>query len=216
MAIDSYSALKTAVSDWMARSDVSGSAADMVTLAEARLNRELPAVVTDVTLTGTGSSRRIDISAHNVVEARRLWLVNATGFEQELTKKQDGDFGYTTDTGTPRYWATDQNCAYIDFDFLLSEAFTFRLRCRQKFALSDSAPTNWLLSNHPDVYLMASLVWGGAYIKDFPYAATFKGALDEAMGEVKSEISRMGRGLLNVDPGLASIGRRNYLREDLT
>lgn len=216
MPFSTYSELKTALPVWMARGDITGNVEEMITLAEARLNRELPAVVTDVTLTGTGSSRRIDISAHNVVEARRLWLVNTTGFEQELTKKQDGDFGYTTDTGTPRYWATDENCAYIDFDFLLSEAFTFRLRCRQKFALSDSAPTNWLLSNHPDVYLMAPLVWGGAFIKDFQYAATLKSALDEAMGEVKSEISRMGRGLLNVDPGLASIGRRNYLREDLT
>ena len=42
MAISTYAELQTAVTDWMARSDLSGNAADFITLGEARLNRKLP------------------------------------------------------------------------------------------------------------------------------------------------------------------------------
>jgi hypothetical protein len=213
MSISNYSELKTAVSDWMARGDISGNAADFVTLAEARLNRELPAVVSDVSLTGTQGSRRIDITAHKCVEPIRLFLAPAAGGETEITKKQDGDFPYTIDTGMPAFWASDENNTAIDFDCLLSEAFAFRFRCRQQFALSDSSPTNWLLTNHPDVYLMACQVWGGAFIKDFAYASTFKGALEEAMAEVKNIISKQNKGSLTVDPALALIGRRRLYTE---
>lgn len=214
MAISTYSELQTEISDWLARSDISGKATTMISLAEARLNREIPATVTDVSLTGTIGSRRIDISPYNVVEPLRLFQVPATGREYEVTKKQDGDFTYTSNAGLPSFWAADENSTAIDFDCPLSEAFQFRFRCRQRFGLSDIVTTNWLLTNHPDMYLLACLVWGGAYIKDFAYASTLKGALDEAMGEVKNIIAKQNKATLNVDPALSRIGRRRYYYSD--
>ena len=68
MAISTYSELKTAISDWMARSDVSGSAADFITLGEARLNRLLEVVATMTTLSGVVDSATIDISALSMVD----------------------------------------------------------------------------------------------------------------------------------------------------
>lgn len=214
MAISTYSELKTALPDWMARGDISGNVEDMIKLAEARLNRVLKPVVTDLTLTGTANSRRIDISANNVVEPIALFLNETSGWEREIVKKADGTFRYLDDSGEPRFWAVDDNCTYIDFDRKLSEASTFRFRASQRFALSDSAPTNWLLSKHPDVYLLAPLVWGGAYIKDFAYASTLKGALDEAMAEVRNVLSRQNRSTLTVDVALSDIGKRRASIED--
>jgi hypothetical protein len=212
MSISNYTELKAAISDWMARGDISGNAADMVTLAEARLNRLLKPVVTDIALTGTQDSRRIDISAHDVVETMALFLAETGATERELVRKVDGTFSYIDETGFPRFWAADENSKYIDFDYKLDQPYTFRLRARQRFALSDLAPTNWLLSNHPDTYLMASLVWGGAYIKDFPYAGAMKGALDEAISEVRNYIALQNRSILTVDSALANIGHRRLSR----
>src|SRR5688572_28595496 len=105
MAISTYSELKAAISDWMARGDISGNAADMVTLAEARLNRILKPVVTDLAVTGTQNSRRIDISAHKIVEAIALFVEDTGAPERMLVKKVDGTFPYIDGTGAPRFWA---------------------------------------------------------------------------------------------------------------
>ena len=120
MAIGTYSELKTAISDWMDRSDISGNAADFVTLAEARLNRILEGSEADATLTGTVDSRRISISALSVREPVALFIVNASGDERELVQKADGNFPYSATSGEPTFWAVDGTG--IDFDCPLNAA----------------------------------------------------------------------------------------------
>lgn len=210
MAISTFAELKTAIADWMARSDVSGSAADFITLAEGRLNRELNPVETDTTLTGTLNSRRIDISSLSLVAPIALFLVD--GDEIELTQRSDGTFPYDDTSGQPSLWALDGT--NIDFDRPLDEAYSFRFRYWGRFALSDAAPTNWLLTNHPDIYLAATIVWGGAYIEDMNKIAFYKGILDEGIPSVRSVIARKKRGMLTVDPALHAM-RPYYSNADI-
>jgi hypothetical protein len=203
MAINSYATLITAVEVWMARSDLAGSAADFIMLAEARLNRLIPAVETDVTLTGTINSRVIDVSAHSVVSPIALFIADSTtGDEEELTQRADGTFPYDATSGRPHFWAMDGT--NINFDSPLNAAYTFRFRFRQRFALSDAAPTNWLLTNHPDIYLNATLLWSGIFIKDGQQGGAFKQLLDEAIPEVCHEIMERNRGVLTIDPALSA------------
>ena len=92
MALATYSDLQTYVTELMVREDLLGSAADWITLAEARLNREIPAVETDVTLTGVASSRRIDVSSYSVVSPLALFLIDTDGDDIEMVRKADGTF----------------------------------------------------------------------------------------------------------------------------
>lgn len=200
MALATYSDLQTAITSWMARSDLSGSAADFITLAEARLNRELPAVETDVTLTGTLDSRRINVSASSIVTPLALFLVESSGDEIEMVQKADGTFAYSHTSGQPRFWAMDGT--NIDFDCPLDSAYTFRFRIRQSYALSALSPTNWLLTNHPDVYLAAVIVWSGAFIRDTETIIMFKSALEEGIPSVRNIIAEQNRALLSIDPAL--------------
>jgi hypothetical protein len=208
MALANYSDLKTFLQDMMARSDLSGNVADFITLAEARLNREIPAVETDVTLTGTIDNRRIDVSAHSVVSPLALFL-NDNGQEREITRHADGTFPYTDTSGFPSRWAMDSQ-SYVDFDCPLQSAYTFRFRIRQRYALSDSATTNWLLTNHPDIYVAAALIWGGGYTKDFEYAGIFASSLRDGVESVKNVIAEQNRGVLTVDPALQCFGYRTF------
>lgn len=211
MAISTYADLKNAVTNWMARSDLAGEAADFIVLAEAHLNRELPAVETDAPLTGVVDDRRIDIAATSMERPIALFLViPETGDEIELTQKADGTFPYVGTSSRPSLWAIDGT--NIDFDCPLDQAYSFRFRYRQKFALSDSAPTNWLLTNHPDVYLAATLVWGGVFIRGSQLAATFTAILETGIPSVKSAIAQSKRAIATVDPALSSIGRRSFYR----
>lgn len=211
MALDTFANLKTAIDDWMARSDLTGNVEDWITLAEARLNRELAAVTEDNTFNGSADSREISTSAISVVEPIALWLVDsATGDEREITKK-DG-FTYRDDTGEPSFWEFDDDASTpkILFDVELDAAYSFRFRSRNRFALSDSATTNWLLTNHPDVYLAASIVWGGGFTEEFTKAAAFKLILDEAIPEVRNIIAQGKRAVLTVDPAITRVGWAPY------
>ncbi|MCP4410086.1 MAG: hypothetical protein GY807_20545 [Gammaproteobacteria bacterium] len=201
MAISNYGELQSAITDWLARSELSGKATELITLAEAKLKRNLEVVETDTTLTGTVNSRRIDISALSLIEPIALFI-SSDGDEQEVDLKADGTFPYLEHTGEPGYYAIDGT--NIDFDRPLDEAYSFRFRYRGRFALSDAAPTNDLLTNHPDVYLSACLVWGGLYIRDAGVISTQKALLEEFIKEAKSEIAQKKRGVQTVDPALGA------------
>lgn len=207
MSLGTYAQLKTAIDDWMARSDLTANTADWVTLAEARLNRLIPAVQTDVTLTGTIDNRRIDVSSNSVTAPIALFLIDpTTSDETHLVQRQDGSYPYTNTSDRPTFWSMDST-SYIDFNCPLDVAYTFRFRIKQRFALSDSATTNWLLTNHPDVYLAASIVWGGGFTRDLETAAGFKTLLDEAIPEIRRSISEQNRTELTVDAALLQPAR---------
>lgn len=207
MALANYTDLQAAVGNWMARADLSGEAADFITLGEAGLNREIPAVETDVAPVGVLDSRRIDVSAYSVVSPIALFLVDTDGDEVELTQKSDGSFAYRDTSGQPLFWAMDGS--YIDFDCPLDQTYTFRFRIRQRYALTDLAPNNWLLTNHPDVYLAAVLVWGGVFVQDATLASTFVQVLERGIPSVKNIIMEQNRAVLTVDPALHAVGRYN-------
>ncbi|ODT15815.1 MAG: hypothetical protein ABS35_30370 [Kaistia sp. SCN 65-12] len=202
MAITNYLQLQQAVSDWMARADVLGNAADFISLAEARLNRELNPVEVDAALTCPVGSRTVDISSLAMVEPIALYLKD-TGGELRLLPRAEGTFPRLEAVGKPAIWAIDGDA--IDFNRACDQNYEFRFRFKQKFALSDAVPTNWLLAEHPDVYLAASIMWGGVYTQDGSYAASFKSLLDETIPTIRTAIARKKRGDLTIYQALSSI-----------
>lgn len=203
MALSTYSELKTAVLDWMVRADLSGNVADWVTLGEAKLNRELNPVETDNTLTGVADSREISTAALSVVEPIALYLIDTdTSDEAELTQKSD--FVRDSTSGEPSYWRFVQHASApkIIFDCPLDAAYTFRFVARIRFALSDSATTNWLLTNHPDLYLAACILEGSLFTDQYEKAAAFKMKFDDALASVRSIIADSKRAVLTVDNAL--------------
>lgn len=205
MALDSFTNLKSAILDWMARSDLSGNVEDWITLGEAGLNRELGAVEANQTLTGSSGSRQIDVSSYSIVEPISLFFVDSgSSDERKLVQRSPAHMEYLNTSGEPEFWALDNQQDEINFNRPLDAAYSFRFRYRQRFALSDAAKTNWLLDNHPDVYLAACLVWGGAFVVQPKQILTFKTLLDQELPKVRHTIARNKRGQATVDPALAA------------
>lgn len=206
MALDSFSALKASVSTWLARTDMGGMAEDFITLAEARLNRELNPVETTATVTGIQSSREIDVTSLAVEEPLTLFMADpAFGDERTLIQKAPGNFPFLVDPGPPTIWSFDNST--IVFDRPVDQAYSFRFRFTQRFKLSDDAPTNWLLTYHPDIYLAATLIWGNILKRSTDDALPFLTVLEKGLPEVKHTLAQPKRAVLTVDPALASIGR---------
>lgn len=213
MSIASYSDLKTKVASWLRRSGNATFVAevpDFIALAEARLNRELGPVETDASMTGTTDSRSLSISSLSLVEPIALWLADPSNQnERQVQKQSPASMAYVDSSGRPGQWCMD-TATTLALDRPCDIEYSFRFHYRQKFALSDSATTNWLLTNHPDLYLAASLMWGAGYLESWMNGANFKAMLDEGLRSVQRTISRQKRGSMRVDPALVRIGRRSY------
>jgi hypothetical protein len=206
MALNDYAALQATALRWMERTGVdTAEAPDWIALAEARLNRELGAVETDTTLTGVVGSRSISLSGLGMVQPIALFISEVGSEEEFLTPKADGTFEYSPDSRKPRIWSIDGS--NIDFDSILNQAYPFRFRYRQRFALSDSETTNWLLTNHPDLYLAATLMWGAGYNQDWQNGAVWKQTLEQTIPEVKNQIAQLKRAVATVDVALTYPGR---------
>ena len=207
MIVDDYEGLQTYVCSTIRRPNDTDKAPTWIAIAEARLNRELGPVESDATLTGTTDSRRIDLSALSIVKPVALWLAAEGQDEQRVNFKHDGTFPYLTTSGKPGFAAMDESNAYIDFECPLDAAYPFRFRYQGRCALSDSVTTNWLLANHPDIYIAATIMWGYGYREQFANASAWKSILDEGIPEVRSIIRQSRRGVLSVDRALLSPGR---------
>ena len=206
MAISNYTELKAAISDWLDRSDLSGNAADFITLAEARFNRLLNVVEADATFTGVVGSREVDISSISLIEPIGVFLSNNSD-EDEISIATAGTIEFENTSAYPSFATFDG--AKIKFNCPLDAAYSIRLRYRGTFALSDASPTNDLLTDHPDVYLAGSIVWGGVYIADAGKVQGFKTLLDEFIDETQNHLSQKKRGLVRPSSDLVGM-TKNY------
>ena len=207
MSISTYSELQTAANEYAERDDAASLVKEWIALGEAKLNRKLGAVETDASLTGTLDSRRIDLSSLSIVVPIALWLAESGSDEVKIDLMADGTFAYLNQSDKPTKAGFDVSMTYIDFDVPLDSAYPFRFRYRQRFALSDSATTNWLLTNHSDVYLAATMMWGAAYRESGDKAAGWNALLSDAIPEIRNVIAESRRGMLQVDEALVRIGQ---------
>jgi hypothetical protein len=202
MPLSNYTELQAAVLDWMERSGQTGQVADWITLAEARLNRELGPVETNASRTGTIGDRSLSISALSIVEPVALWIADpGTEDEQLVDQMAPANMAYVDSNGRPTQWCIDSE-TNIKLNRPCDVEYAFRFRFRERFALATSS-TNWLLTNHPDVYLAASIVWGNAYNQDIGAASAWKSILDEAIPSIRNTIAKSRKGTLKVDPALS-------------
>jgi hypothetical protein len=211
MALANYTDLQAALASWLARTDLTTAIVDVIALGEAGLNRELGAIETNTTLTGTLNSRTVSISSLAFVSSIALFIVETSGDETEIMQQAEGTYPRSGTSGPPSWFSIDGT--NIIFDRPLDVAYSIRFRYRQKFNLATTA-TNWLLTNHPDVYLAACMVWGAGYIRDAATGMNFKALLDEGLPSVKSIIARNKRGRLIVDAGLLG-GHGRYTKAEL-
>ncbi len=209
MALANYTDLQTAIQAWVDRAGDAvfvANVPDIIALGEAKLNRSIPAITTDATLTGVANSNAISIAALSMTDPVALFANYYPPAETMLTPKMDGTFPVQNYSWKARYWSIDRAAQTIVLDRPLDSAYTFRFRYNQKFNLATTS-TNWLLTNYPDVYLAASLAWSGAFNEDWVNGGQWKSILDEAVPEIKNIIARNRKGDATFDPALQSIGK---------
>ncbi len=167
MALSTYTDLQASIAAWLHRSDLTSVIPDFVALAEARIARDLrirsminSATIATVAGTQSASLPTGWLEFENVTLAaspdRNLNYVPI----QHLNEKYP-DNAYT---GTPVVYSVEGDT--ILFGPTPDTAYDVPVIYYKRFDALSTTPTNWLLTNHPSIYLMASLCESAPYIMD--------------------------------------------------
>jgi hypothetical protein len=188
MAITTYGELQAAAANWLVRGDLTARIPEFIDLAEARLNRVLRARLaeTEAALTTSPGARTIPLPA-GFAEPLALWIVQGSD-RVPLRFVEPSLLAATTSQGQPARWSIDG--AYVAFERPCDQAYAAVLRMLTKFALSDTAPTNSLLTDAPDVYLFAALAEAGPFLRDAELAQAYEDRLSRAIAELNAKEAR--------------------------
>lgn len=185
MSITTYATLKTAVADWLNRSDLTSAIADFVQIAEAGLKRDdrlrKHQYSGSISVSADGYSLPSDFQSLEALAhdgTTYFGPVEIVGADQLGALK--GQYG---SAGVPRYAAIVDGVLYFAPE--PDGAYALTLTYWRKITdLSDSNTTNWLLTAHPDVYLYGALVQAGVYLKDADLKATAEMELERRIQSV--------------------------------
>jgi hypothetical protein len=181
MSIASYADLKSAITNWMARTDLAGDADTFIDLAEARLNAEVRTREQETTATITLTSGSGDLPA-DYLEWRTVRLNSSPKIVLHPMSAERLLANYAEESGIGGHFA-------IQGDKILvrpvpSNSVEMVYYAKHP-ALSDSTTTNDILTRYPTLYLMASLYEAATYVKDIQAAAGYETRYQYALQQAR-------------------------------
>jgi hypothetical protein len=158
MPLSNYTELQANLADVLDRQDVIAKLPIYIALAEGRLRRELRArsVAEQVLSVSSGSA-----ALPALVSLLRLARVNRSNYGAPMTqvtleKLFDQREAFRGVAGVPQFYAVADNTIYLAPE--PDNTYELRISYYELApALSDAAPTNWLLTRYPDAYFYATL-----------------------------------------------------------
>jgi len=189
MAIGTFAQLKTAAANWLDRSDLTDRIPEFIVLAEARFNRLLR--IRDMEIVSTAIS--------TVARTREYSL--PTGFVQmkefHLTTDPLTPLAYITPEMMTRLWAGSSKGKPEVFTIIADNVrlgpnpdavYTTSMLYYKTFtALSDSATTNDMLTNNPDVYLYGTLLEAEPFIMNDQRVQLWGMAFKQAIDDIQNQ-----------------------------
>lgn len=197
MSIATYSELKTAVANYLARTDLTDQIPDFIRFAELRLRRELRIrqMLKSVTTTTTASDSTVELPS-DFLEIRDFVVV--TNPVQPLTYSSPAIFSRntrSTESGKP----LDYTILSTEFQLAPIPDSAYTVKLLYYYAptfLSDSNQGNAFITNAPDALLYASLLEAEPYIMNDARINTWGGMYDRAISTLtKSDESSQYSGV---------------------
>lgn len=197
MSIATYSELKTAIANYLARTDLTDQIPDFIRFAEIRLRRELRIrqMLKSVTSTTTGGDSTVELPS-DFLEIRDFLVVGNP--IQPLTYSSPAVFSRntrSTESGKP----VDYTILATEFQLAPIPDSAYTVKLLYYFAptfLSDSNQGNAFITNAPDALLYAALLEAEPYIMNDARINTWGGMYDRAISTLtKSDESSQYSGV---------------------
>jgi hypothetical protein len=182
MSITTYAELQTAIGNWLDHTLFTARIPEFISLFEATANRRLRVREQEVSTNLTPSSGAAALPA-DYLSWRRVTWTGPTRAELEYVHPSYLQAAYpSAPSDVPRIFTIEGSALKVrpvsdtalEFDYF------------QKVpALSESVPTNWLLSAHPDLYLFGTLVEAEMFGLNDERAPLWKARRDEIFDEIE-------------------------------
>ena len=184
MALTNYTELQSSVTGWMNRSDMASMVPDFIALAHDRINRTLRVRQMETALAETSIGADNDIAIPDgVVGVKTLWV---PGYESTPLHSQPYErIVQLGATGIPSSWAWQGDSLYFD-----GVGSVKGVLYQGVPALSDSAPTNWLLTAYPSAYLFGTLCEGWLYLMNDAQAKLWQDRFLAVLNEIQGNAMR--------------------------
>lgn len=177
MALDTYAALQSSVVSWSNRSDLAALIPDFIQIAEERMNRALRVRQMEVALAPTDIADGIIAVPADTVCVKSLWIV---GRESEPLSPATFDTIVSRGAdGTPAYYAWQGDSFHFDGVGTVAGVLYTKIP-----ALSDSAPSNWLLAASPSAYLSGALCEAFNYLRNQTERDRWDGRFQQALNDI--------------------------------
>ena len=185
MAISNYSELKSAIADWLDRTDLTDSIPDFITLAETRHRRDfkIRRMETRVTANTIVDSEYYTLP-DNFVAMRNIQLnTNPKTSLEYLTPEQMDRIHAGSTKGKPKAYSIIGN--NIQLRPLPDSVYQIEMLYFKYFTpLSDSSTTNDMLTYHPDAYLYGALVEAEPYLQNDKRIQVWAGYYERAKKDI--------------------------------
>jgi hypothetical protein len=194
MALDStYSGLKASIADWLMRGDLTAAIPDFIAMAEADMSRRLAAEDDNgappremIAYAQSPISQEFETTPADFMGARAAFLDGATA-PLDYTTVEDiarRKALYPSSTGNP----TAYTALGAMFQFWPAPAAEIQINLfyvQRIASLNGSITTNWLLTQHPDCYLFASLMQSAPYLKNDDRVAVWQSRYDRTIASIR-------------------------------
>ena len=188
MAISTYSELQTAVANWLDRDDLTARIPEFIALAEARFNRvlRLRSMESKQTASTIAAQRNYNLPA-SYIQMRNFQLnTNPITTLSYVTPEIYDRLWGGSQGGTPKFYTIVAD--EISLGPVPGSVITMEMLFYKRFTdLSDAAPTNWLLTNAPDIYLYGSMLEAEPFIMNDERVSLWSSALSEAVSQIQEQ-----------------------------
>ncbi len=197
MSITSYSELKTAIADFLNRDDLTSAVPTFITLAESSIQRRIRHWRQEKRSTITLDAQYEALPA-DFLEAIRFYVTsNGTNPLEPISQADMLDRKQLAQdtSGRPRFYA--MTAGQFELYPVPDGSYDAEIYYYSRIpALSDVAPTNWLLEYFPDVLLYGALVHSAPYLKDDARIQIWSALYQEAVDSinVSSQQAKFGSG----------------------
>ena len=164
MTIASYNDLKTAVSDYIHRSDNTTAVVDQIMLGEKRIQREVRTADMETAYTGTIASGVIAVPT-DFLEWRAVYINSSVAcrLEPKTWEWVLANYPQRSADSIPKFIA--RNASNFEFGPYPDSGYTVKGTYYKRLTAVSSS-WNALATANPDLYLAASLAYANAYIGD--------------------------------------------------
>ena len=184
MSFGNYSELKTAIANWADRDDMGPFIPDFIHLAEARFNRELRLRSMEQSWwADTVGGQSNYALPPNFLQMREFRLNTQPSVSLRYVSPEIFE-AWRLGQGQPKYYTIIAN--QIRLGPTPAGVYEMEMLYWYKFSnLTDTAPTNWMLQNAPDIYLYGALMEMEPFLQNDSRTAVWSAGYTKAIGDLQ-------------------------------